>query len=384
MSELSKLGRAPLRVLAVIDTVQISGPGKQLVASIPVLKQGGVDVEVVVFHREGRPISPFAELLKSDGIPHTILPESRPFDTALLRRFTDLLRNRSPDLVQTHGYKPTACMFVHRAMGSTIPWVAFFHGSTSENVKVRMYHMLDSLLMRRADHTVVMSQHHRTSTRFRNTNTSVIYNAVLKPAYGDRFSLRTMRSQTQPVRLAAVGRLSPEKGMDVLLHACHLLHREGFRFETTIAGDGPERGALTRLCTELDLSAHVSFVGHCDNTDDIYKSTNALVIPSRSEGLPNVLLEAMRFGTPVIATTVGAIPEVLSDSSAGMLCPPDDPVTLAAAIRKGSTVEYAIDGLHAREQILKQFSLERRCLALRNLYETLTSRSHISQDSNAH
>jgi glycosyltransferase involved in cell wall biosynthesis len=177
-----------------------------------------------------------------------------------------------------------------------------------------------------------------------------------------------------------VGRLSHEKGVDLLLHACARLSAKGMRFHLNVVGDGPDKQALMDQCRDLGLGARTTFVGHVTDTDAIYSTSDLLVIPSRSEGLPNVLLEAMRFGLPSAATSVGAVPEVLSDPLAGVLCAPDDIDGLTTAITTALASGYFERGLHARTEVLHRFSLSARCLTLRKVYDELLSNEFLEED----
>lgn len=369
MTRVEEPGRQ-LRVLAVIDTVEVSGPGRQLVASIERLAELGLSVRVLVFRRKGRSVSPFENFLASHSIDYRVVEEGYTFGPGALKRFRTQLNSYAPDLVQTHGYKPSACMFFARSFAfCKTAWIAFFHGATAENLKVRAYHWLDQQLMKKADLVTVMSMHHKNDAVSLGNKVRIVYNAVLLPADPQR-GLRTVQRNTKsPVTIGVVGRLSPEKGVDVFLEACSRLDADGYKYRALIAGDGPERESLERMASNLGLGAAVEFVGHLRNTDDLYRQLDVLVIPSRSEGLPNVLLEALRFGLPIAATTVGAIPEVLSDPRAGRLCRVDDAAALERVIREVSSREYALDGLGARDELLDRYSLERRTAALIALYK---------------
>lgn len=128
-------------------------------------------------------------------------------------------------------------------------------------------------------------------------------------------------------RVLFVGRLSPEKGVEVLLRAMKDVHG----LECAIVGDGPERDALERLAEELDLR-NVTFLGalHGSELDREYARAKAVVIPSRSyETFGLTALEAYAFGKPVVAARIGALPEVVREGETGVLFTPDAPQELA-------------------------------------------------------
>jgi glycosyltransferase involved in cell wall biosynthesis len=130
-----------------------------------------------------------------------------------------------------------------------------------------------------------------------------------------------------------VGRLVPVKGLDVLLDACAELARSGGRFRLCLVGDGPLRGSLEQRAGRLGLGGKVQFCGPRPHGQlpDWFRAADLFVLPSRSEGLPSVLLEATACGTPFVASRVGGIPEVAGPEGS-RLVPPGDAGLLAVAL----------------------------------------------------
>ncbi len=133
----------------------------------------------------------------------------------------------------------------------------------------------------------------------------------------------------QPPLIGTLGRLDRGKGIDVLLRALPALSD----VRVVIAGDGPERRHLQRLADELRIGDRVEFLGWLTDPARLLADLDVLVVPSRADSMPLVILEAMHTGLPVVATTVGSVPEVITDRSTGLLVPPDEPSALAAALR---------------------------------------------------
>lgn len=151
---------------------------------------------------------------------------------------------------------------------------------------------------------------------------------------GDKSAARRrlgMRSD-RPV-LLWVGRMVPVKGLEVLLAACAELRARGRDFELVLAGDGPLRGRLEAQAADLGLSGSMRFVGMRPHEElpDWYRAADLTVLPSYSEGLPNVLRESLACGTPYVATQVGGVGE-LSTDPANRLVPPGDPASFAGAV----------------------------------------------------
>jgi len=135
-------------------------------------------------------------------------------------------------------------------------------------------------------------------------------------------------------RVAYVGTLDGPKGVDVLIEAWTRVIEDVPQAQLVIAGDGPLRESLVARCTSLGLNRTAEFVGHLSSSRvrALLDRCACLVVPSRSEGLGRVALEAMARARPVVASKVGGLPELVEDGRNGLLITPEDPEQLAAAI----------------------------------------------------
>ena len=144
----------------------------------------------------------------------------------------------------------------------------------------------------------------------------------------------------RPGRIVSVGRLVPKKGFDILIRACGELKRRGIAFELILLGGGELRDELLALAHEQGIGARVSLLGSRPQGDVIEQlavaeifALSPVVLPDGDrDGIPNVLLEAMAVGVPVVAATVSGIPEVITDGETGRLVPPQRPDLLADAL----------------------------------------------------
>lgn len=153
-------------------------------------------------------------------------------------------------------------------------------------------------------------------------------------APGDRAAARRQLGLPADQRLLLwVGRMVPVKGLDTLLVACDRLRQKTQDFRLCLIGDGPQQSALAAEVEQRGLSEHITFVGSVDH-DQLgpwFRAVDLTVLPSRSEGIPNVLLESLACGTPFVASAVGGVPEI-GGHAAARLVPPDRPDELAAAL----------------------------------------------------
>ena len=142
------------------------------------------------------------------------------------------------------------------------------------------------------------------------------------------------RRQPLPGRIVCVGRLVPVKGFDVLLDALARLPADCPGWTLEFAGDGPERDRLAARAAELGLGSRVTFCGLQQDVAPLLARAALFVLPSRYEGMPNALLEAMASGCAVIATRVGAVADMLQHDRNGLLVPPGDADALARQLHR--------------------------------------------------
>jgi glycosyltransferase involved in cell wall biosynthesis len=222
-----------------------------------------------------------------------------------------------------------------------------------------------------------MSQAQARAFRHCNGRVRVIYNAALAPPPAgppaERERLAALAGGLGHPLVGVVGRLSPEKGVDLFLDACAVLARKGLAFSALVVGDGPERAHLEARSSDLGLASppRVRFLGQVHNVDVVYENLDLVVLPSRSEGLPNTLLEAMQADVPVVATAVGGVPEAVGASGAAHLVAPGSAVALAEAIERALTHGDRPEAAAARRDVASRFSLERRLEAHVELYRDL-------------
>jgi glycosyltransferase involved in cell wall biosynthesis len=193
----------------------------------------------------------------------------------------------------------------------------------------------------------------------------VIYNGVPDPE-----TSHTAHSDDGPV-IGAVGRLSPEKGYHVLLRAlCDV--PEG---RLVFVGDGPQRSELEALARGLGIASRVRFEGWVEPPWTARWTFDVLVLPSFNEGFGLVVVEAMLANVPVIATAVGAIPEIVDDGQTGLLVPPGDAYSLARAIMRvlGDASLRAELTRRARTSALERFTTAKMAAEFESLYAELSA-----------
>jgi glycosyltransferase involved in cell wall biosynthesis len=151
-----------------------------------------------------------------------------------------------------------------------------------------------------------------------------------------------LRAPCPPYRILTVARLTAKKGIATVLHALSLLRREGVPLTYTLIGDGDARRSVLGLVRGLDLAPTVHWLGTQPHEEvlrhfrqaDLFALGCEIAADGDRDGIPNVLMESMAMGVPVVATRVSAIPELIEDGVSGTLVPPADPVAMAGAMRR--------------------------------------------------
>lgn len=323
-------------VLICMATRILGGPGKGL---IQFLRCGGMDKcspVMVAFDSNGKADSEFISRMQATGVDLKLLRQRSPLDWSLIRQIWDIAESKDFDVYQSHGYKSHAlCLILKLLTGK--PWIAFVHGWTTENFKMHLYKWLDMVLIRFADKIVAVSEN--TATRLGpgvGHKVEIITNAVDEGEYAldkDPKAVRdTFGIGDDELLLCTVGRLSPEKGQDFLVEAVAKRKDELKGVKFLFVGDGQCREELEQSVRRHGLEDAVLFAGYSTDMASFYAAMDGLVLPSLSEGMPNVALEAMLFGKPVLATRVGGVPEVVEEGSSGFMVPHADSDALAEGL----------------------------------------------------
>jgi glycosyltransferase involved in cell wall biosynthesis len=249
------------------------------------------------------------------------------------RRLLALYREAGSPIVHTHGYRADiqALPVARRAGLATVSTV---HGFTGGGFKLRLYEALQERALRRADAIVAVSRPLVERLTHAGVDPRRIH--LVPNAWGGGGPLRPRGEARRALGLAEgtfalgwVGRLSREKGADVLIEA--LARTADPTLQACLVGEGPERPALEALARARGVADRLHFAGFREDAPSLFAAFDALVLSSRTEGTPMVLFEAMEAGVPLVAAAVGGVPDVV-DPGSGWLVPPEDPAALARAL----------------------------------------------------
>jgi len=385
--------RGRIRILALLEgTTVVSGVSKNLLQFCRVartLETGPViDLTIATFERPQQrlpgavnSIEPFVEAARQSGVQVHRIPEGFRFDARILGHMRRLTERLKPDLIQTHAQK-SHFMVRLSALYKTVPWIAFHHGYTETVWHSPIQNQMDRYSFPAAARIVTVSGDFKRRLVRRGIpeeRITVLHNAVQAPGGNIPIDPEVLGRNKQALGISAqekvviaVGRLSREKGQIDLVFALHHLRRvrPDMTVRVVLVGEGPDRRKILNAAESLGLAKCITFVGHQHNVAPYYQAADVVAIPSLSEGSPNVLLEAMAWGVPVVATTVGGIPEMVEHGKDALLVSPRQPELMASAIDLLLSNANLAGNLarQARATVEKSYSPESRARALLQIY----------------
>ncbi len=316
---------APAHVGGLETVVQALGEGQRLREH---------DVRVIAVVEPDTDPSAFLDPLRNSGVDVECLKLGARNYLGELRRVRGLLRARAPDVLHTHGYRSDLLHgWSARQMG--IATVTTLHGFSMRGGRSSLFERIQRRVVGRFDAVVAVSGpigETLVDLGIPRERVHVVPNAWRPP--GDPLprpeARRELGAGGDEAVIGWVGRLFPIKGCDVFLRALAKTTSEGW--VAHVVGDGPERERLELLAEQLGLGDRVRFAGAIPNAARLFSGLDLYVLSSRSEGTPMVLLEAMGAGVPIVATSVGGVPDVIAPPDQGWLVPPENPEALAGAI----------------------------------------------------
>jgi glycosyltransferase involved in cell wall biosynthesis len=345
--------KSTLKILTIVEATTVNAVAKnalEFYRSARELSQTSSDFPVIegcalTFDRRryhGAP-NDFVTAAGQMGLDVELIPERRRFDLSVIPALRSVIESREPDLVVTNSVKSHFLIWRSRLWRKS-PWVAFHHGYTTTDRKMRVYNRLDRWSLPKADRLITVCRAFARELAYTTgvsvENISVQHNAIRRPQSVSTADIEALRGRLgfagDERVVLSVGRLSREKAHIDLLEAFQRLSesRPEISLKLIIAGDGPERARLEAAAKSLGCKERVVFAGQVSDIRTFYALADVFVLPSHSEGSPNVLLEAMAAKLPVVATTAGGVPEMVENNESALLVPSNDPPSIAAAIAR--------------------------------------------------
>jgi glycosyltransferase involved in cell wall biosynthesis len=325
-----------VRVAHLIATNFFGGPERQILTHAKHVAQHGVHALIISFQEFGQKNQLLAAASR-EGVPNLALKARSPFHPGSVHELYGLLRARQIKLLVTHGYKSNVVGRI-ASWAAGVPEIAVSRGWTAENGRIQLYEKIDRAFLRLADAVVAVSDGQRQKILAcggRPDKVRVIHNAIDLATYPGPAE-KSVRSELgipqDAILVATAGRLSPEKNHLGLVEAAkHVLAKMPDVY-FVVFGEGFLRPELEKAVAARGIGNRFFLPGFRSDVRSLLHEIDIFVLPSHTEGLPNVVLEAFACSKPVVATRVGGTPEVVQQDENGFLVPAGEMGQLAEGI----------------------------------------------------
>lgn len=321
--------------------------------------------------------------------PLFTIGERGPVDPRTVRALYQLCKKLRVTVWHAHDYKSNLIGLLLRKF-RPMKLVTTVHGWTNDTRRTRLYYHVDRYCLPRYDHVIAVSptlEQHCLKLGVQPANLSYVPNAIDADEFRRSHSTLDARYELgvwpKAFVIGIVGRLSREKGVDRAIRAAATLYRKYPHLELHIVGDGPELDRLRLLAIELGVDQATHFWGWQADARRHYETMDMLLLPSRTEGSPNAVLEAMAMGVPVAAAEVGAVRDLLKHGRRGVLLNADDESNWALHIEPLIVSESRREELSrkGRRRVEKYFDFKQRMSRVLDVYDHLLSIEPMREDT---
>lgn len=324
-----------MTILQLISSEGYYGAESMLLALARVLPGLGCNSMIGVFQHSRSRVSELETRAGRFGIRVETIPCDGRWDWKTVARIRELVEAYGVDVLHTHGYKADIYGYA-AAWPNRVALVATCHNWPSQLLSMRTYAAIDRLVLRHFDRVAtasgpvaqILSRWKVPARKLKTIPNGVDMEPLLEPAPAPSKELDAGSGSV----VGFVGRLAPDKGGAVLLSAAQVVLATFPNTKFVFAGDGPARAEWEAMAARLGIRSKVFFLGKRDDMPAIYAALDIVVLPSFKEAMPMCLLEALAAARPVIATSVGAIPQLVIPGVTGLLFEPGDVNALSAAM----------------------------------------------------
>ena len=368
------------RILHLIDSYRIGGPGKTILNSARFIDSNRFRLQVASFAPPDESVNEFGNAVITAGIPYHGLVENKRFDLSQAAALRELLSREKIDIFHSHGYKSDILGYLACRRLPETRFVTTHHGWIENRLSQKAFTRLALALTRSMDGVVCVASHlmDLLPSSVRNSGkATLIHNALVLQDYRPSDHRETVRRELgvgqEQTLIGVIGRLSEEKGCFEALEAFRPLAARVEDLRLVFIGEGPLDGKLRAMVDNSGLGDKVLFAGHRSPIQPVLEGLDMVLSPSRTEGLSNVLLEALAFRLPVVATQVGGNAEIIRHEATGILVPPGRPEALTSGLERllqdpDGAREMAEAG---RQTVESEFSFETRMRRMESFYDRL-------------
>ena len=365
-------------MLVLTKTTAMGGAERLLINALPHLNRDSFDYAFAACDGHG----PLAEACRAHGLPFATLPCAAPLDPRNARALRGRLRDEGVALL--HAHLPLVGTLARCAARGLATRVVYTEHNTPEGYR-RPSRWLNRVTWRWQEAAVAVSAEvaRRAPRRGAGPPPTVVENGLDFAALDAAAAAAADPPPPEPpgaLRVLVPGTLARRKGQDVLLDA--LAGERGRALPPLVvwlAGGGPARGRLARRARDPRLAGRVHLLGPRRDVHALMARADLVLLPSRTEGHPLALLEALALGRPCLASAVGGVPEIVRPGLTGRLVAPDDPEALARALAEllADPAGRARLGAAAARDARARFDVRRTVAALEAVYrDALVGASH--------
>jgi glycosyltransferase involved in cell wall biosynthesis len=381
------------KIVRVIARLNMGGPALHVAYLTAGLRERGYDTTLVAgtLARGEDSMAFVAENLGVDvvSVPQLGREISIVRDLVATVRLSALLRRERPQILHTHTAKAgTVGRLAALLAGDARPPIVVhtFHGHVLRGyfgaVRSSFFRILERWLARHTTVLIAVSPQVRDDLvalgvapreKFAVIRLGIELEQRVGGAEGREATRRYLGVEDNRFVVGWVGRMTAVKRTDDVLDAFKRLSERGVAAKLCLVGDGPDRGYLERRAQELGIMRDTLFLGYQEDVAPFYAAFDALVLPSGNEGTPVSVIEALAAGTPVVATRVGGVPDVVRDGEDGFLVEPGDTEALAQRLTELATNGGLRErvGAAGRERVLARYAVERLVDDVDRLYRSL-------------
>jgi len=270
------------------------------------------------------------------GIPTLTLPFRRAVDPASVMRLRHQLRRLNVEIVNTHsGVDSWIGGLAARSAGTPVLLRTRHLNIPLRRGWTNFVHYLPDRIIAcgEAIRTRLVDECGFPSEQIVSIPTGIDFDSF-RPRRTREETRAELELENTDLVVLMVGIIRSVKRHSIALETMRKLTRDHPNIRLLIAGDGPLRDEVEIQAGELDLSSHVRFLGYRDDVADLMQASDALLLTSRSEGVPQAITQALGLGLPVVATQVGSVPELVHHEQTGLLAPAEQPDAIAAQLRR--------------------------------------------------
>lgn len=380
--------RAAAEPPVVFDTRVVTGsgggPDKTILNSPRFLEPLGYRMVCGYLHPPG---DPGFEVIRRHATrysaPLVSIPDRGPWDWRVISELLAVCRRENVAVWHGHEYKTNALGLLLKRFWP-MRLVTTVHGWVQHTSRTPLYYRIDQICLPRYERVICVSDDLLEACLdcgVRPANLVLLENAIDAEDYARRRSVPEAKAAlgfpTAGLLVGAVGRLSDEKGFDILIRSVHALLQSGLDVRLVIVGEGGERANLERLIGELGLQDRVKLAGWQADVRGYFEAMDVFALSSYREGLPNVVLEAMALEVPVVATRVNGVPRLVQDGRNGFLVNAGnvDDLTTALLALLGDAELRSRFRAAGRRTVEGRYSFRTRMEKMKRIYDGLLADS---------